>query len=140
VLWQGDKVILHHAPLAVDFFFALSGFVIGYAYDDRWSRMSVGQFLRLRLVRLHPLVILGVLLGFASYLLDPGAPEQAIALSRVVVALVMGLLIPLGHSQPLDRYPSAQWPVLEPVAGIPGQPRLCAGAAPLVDARSAHSR
>ncbi|GHC89871.1 acyltransferase family protein [Novosphingobium pokkalii] len=96
VLWQGDKVILHHAPLAVDFFFALSGFVIGYAYDDRWGRMSVGQFLRLRLVRLHPLVILGVLLGFASYLLDPwGAPEQAIALSRVVVALVMGLaLIP----------------------------------------------
>jgi hypothetical protein len=62
--------------------------------------MSVGQFLRLRLVRLHPLVILGVLLGFASYLLDPwGAPEQAIALSRVVVALVMGLaLIPPGHS------------------------------------------
>ncbi|MCW1988413.1 UNVERIFIED_ORG: peptidoglycan/LPS O-acetylase OafA/YrhL [Sphingomonas sp. R1F5B] len=94
VLWQGDKVVLHHAPLAVDFFFALSGFVIGYAYDDRWGRMGVGQFLRLRLVRLHPLVILGVLLGFASYLLDPlGAPEQAIALSRVVVALVMGLAL-----------------------------------------------
>ncbi len=31
VNWDGAKVILHHAPLAVDFFFALSGFVIGYA-------------------------------------------------------------------------------------------------------------
>ena len=38
--WQGSKVLLHHAPLAVDFFFALSGFVIGYAYDDRWAAMS----------------------------------------------------------------------------------------------------
>ena len=28
--------ILNHGYLAVDFFFVLSGFVIGYAYDDRW--------------------------------------------------------------------------------------------------------
>ena len=27
-----------HGYLAVDFFFVLSGFVIGYAYDDRWKR------------------------------------------------------------------------------------------------------
>lgn len=31
--------IINHGYLAVDFFFALSGFVIGYAYDDRWDRM-----------------------------------------------------------------------------------------------------
>src|ERR1700735_4951656 len=36
---QVSKVLLHHAPLAVDFFFALSGFVMGYAYDDRWATM-----------------------------------------------------------------------------------------------------
>ena len=30
--------LLNHGYLAVDFFFALSGFVIGYAYDDRWGR------------------------------------------------------------------------------------------------------
>lgn len=29
-----------HGYLAVDFFFVLSGFVIGYAYDDRWNRMT----------------------------------------------------------------------------------------------------
>ena len=27
--------IINHGYLAVDFFFVLSGFVIGYAYDDR---------------------------------------------------------------------------------------------------------
>ena len=29
--------IINHGYLAVDFFFVLSGFVIGYAYDDRWD-------------------------------------------------------------------------------------------------------
>ena len=33
--------VLNHGYLAVDFFFVLSGFVIGYAYDDRWNRMSL---------------------------------------------------------------------------------------------------
>lgn len=32
-----------HGYLAVDFFFALSGFVLGYAYDDRWGKMSKFQ-------------------------------------------------------------------------------------------------
>ena len=31
--------IINHGYLAVDFFFMLSGFVIGYAYDDRWDRI-----------------------------------------------------------------------------------------------------
>ncbi len=79
VMWDGAKVVLHHAPLAVDFFFALSGFVIGYAYDDRWERMNTGRFLALRLIRLHPLVILGALLGLASYLFDPFAGTAQVA-------------------------------------------------------------
>lgn len=28
---------INHGYLAVDFFFMLSGFVVGYAYDDRWK-------------------------------------------------------------------------------------------------------
>ncbi len=35
--------ILNHGYLAVDFFFVLSGFVIGYAYDDRWDNMGIFQ-------------------------------------------------------------------------------------------------
>ena len=36
-----DQVI-NHGYLAVDFFFVLSGFVVGYAYDDRWNKMFIG--------------------------------------------------------------------------------------------------
>ena len=58
-----------HAHLAVDFFFALSGFVIAYAYDDRWGKMSHWDFAKRRLMRLHPLVVLGCVLGFSVYLI-----------------------------------------------------------------------
>jgi hypothetical protein len=34
----GNIETLNHGYLAVDFFFILSGFVIGYAYDDRWGK------------------------------------------------------------------------------------------------------
>lgn len=123
VFWDGAKVILHHAPLAVDFFFMLSGFVIGYAYDDRWRRMTVGHFLTLRLIRLHPLVILGVLLGFASYLLDPLAgTAQDVPLQRVLVALMLGLLLLPAPSLPnrwSDTHPlnGPCWSLLQEYVG-----------------------
>lgn len=59
--------IINHGYLAVDFFFVLSGFVIGYAYDDRWDRMSVGGFFKRRLIRLHPMVIMGTVIGASLY-------------------------------------------------------------------------
>ncbi len=37
----GTDQPINHGYLAVDFFFVLSGFVIGYAYDDRWNQMSM---------------------------------------------------------------------------------------------------
>ena len=55
--------MLNHGYLAVDFFFVLSGFVVGYAYDDRWGKMSIGGFFKRRLIRLHPMVIAGAMLG-----------------------------------------------------------------------------
>lgn len=54
---------LNHGYLAVDFFFALSGFVIGYAYDDRWGQMTLKDFFKRRIVRLHPMVVFGSLWG-----------------------------------------------------------------------------
>lgn len=57
--------IINHGYLAVDFFFILSGFVIGYAYDHRLGGqgMSKQQFALRRLIRLHPMVIIGAILG-----------------------------------------------------------------------------
>lgn len=40
--------IINHGYLAVDFFFMLSGFVIGYAYDKRMETLSTWEFLKRR--------------------------------------------------------------------------------------------
>jgi peptidoglycan/LPS O-acetylase OafA/YrhL len=62
---------MSHGYLAVDFFFLLSGFVIGYAYDDRWKTMSLQEFFKARLIRLHPMVILGAVIGAICFWFDP---------------------------------------------------------------------
>ena len=58
---------INHGYLAVDFFFILSGFVIGYAYDDRWKKMTVTEFLKRRLIRLHPMVVIGAVIGAVMF-------------------------------------------------------------------------
>ena len=63
------KQIVNHGYLAVDFFYVLSGFVIGYAYDDRWDKMSLWDFYKRRLIRLHPMVIAGTFMGVCYYFL-----------------------------------------------------------------------
>jgi len=54
---------INHGYLAVDFFFILSGFVVGYAYDDRWKTMTISEFIKRRFIRLHPMVVMGALIG-----------------------------------------------------------------------------
>ncbi|HMR84117.1 MAG TPA: acyltransferase, partial [Niabella sp.] len=61
------KQLINHGYLAVDFFFLLSGFVIGYAYDDRWGKMTLKDFFRRRLIRLHPMIIMGMIIGAAGF-------------------------------------------------------------------------
>jgi len=57
--------IIDHGYLAVDFFFILSGFVIGYAYDERLKQglLSTSDFFKRRFIRLHPMVVAGTLIG-----------------------------------------------------------------------------
>lgn len=104
---------MHHGYLAVDFFFLLSGFVVGYAYDDRWDRMTVWEFFKIRLVRLHPLVILGTVIGAIGFWFDPftpllpGVPHVSI-LKLIGVMLVSFTLLPApdvrgwNETHPLD--------------------------------------
>ncbi|MEG1738590.1 MAG: acyltransferase [Odoribacter sp.] len=54
---------INHGYLAVDFFFILSGFVIGYAYDDRWGTMKTKDFIKRRIIRLQPMVVMGAIIG-----------------------------------------------------------------------------
>lgn len=66
---------LNHGYLAVDFFFVLSGFVVGYAYDDRWNRMSLWYFAKRRLIRLHPMLIIGTLVGLLMFYFTGDHPD-----------------------------------------------------------------
>jgi peptidoglycan/LPS O-acetylase OafA/YrhL len=66
-----SKSFVGHGYLAVDFFFCLSGFVIAYAYDTRIEKIGIVPFLKLRLIRLHPLVIIGAVLGLLTFIFDP---------------------------------------------------------------------
>lgn len=85
-----------HGFLAVDFFFCLSGFVIAYAYDDRIKRIGRIEFFKSRLIRLHPLVIVGSILGLIAYLIDPFASDRVMSsgLMLLVLFLSSALLIP----------------------------------------------
>lgn len=60
-----------HAHLAVDFFYALSGFVIAHAYQGRMAAMGFANFIKTRVIRLHPMVVAGTLFGLVAYLADP---------------------------------------------------------------------
>src|SRR5690242_20549587 len=66
VIGNYSQLFIGHGWLAVDFFFCLSGFVIGYAYDDRIGAMGLRKFARVRLIRLHPMVVFGSVLGLVA--------------------------------------------------------------------------
>ncbi len=91
--------IVNHGYLAVDFFFVLSGFVIGYAYDDRWDRMSLGNFFRRRLIRLHPMVVMGSIIGLLLFYFGVTAfPMIAeIPVWKVLLMAVLGCLLIPSH-------------------------------------------
>ena len=93
---EGGGVInvFNHGYMAVDFFFMLSGFVISYAYDDRWNKMSMGDFFKRRLVRLHPMIVMGAIIGLTTFLLGGGVkwdgsvtPMSGVALAFFLTCL-----------------------------------------------------
>ena len=114
---------INHGYLAVDFFFVLSGFVIGYAYDDRWDKMSLGNFFKRRLIRLHPMLMFGTLFGALMFYFEGDMPgcEKILQTPWWMLAAVMlwgFTLIPLpksldirgwGEMHPLNN---AQWTLM----------------------------
>lgn len=124
-----DKQILNHGYLAVDFFFVLSGFVIGYAYDDRWGRMTTWDFFKRRLIRLQPMVILGTLIG-AFWFYFGAAPGFELVMQtpwwKLFLIMVLGcIMFPTPPSmdirgwKEINSLNGAQWSLLwEYVANI----------------------
>ena len=108
----------NHGHLGVDFFFMLSGFVISYAYDDRWKTtrlqdykttsggvLSICSFFKRRLIRLQPMVVMGALIGLITYLIQGGVrwdgTQMPIHWTMIAFLLAM-FLIPAYPGAPYD--------------------------------------
>ena len=108
--------IINHGYLAVDFFFLLSGFVVAYAYDDRWSKMTQWDFYKRRLVRLQPMVVMGSIIGAALFYfgVSPAFPNIAgTPVWEVLLLMVIGAtLIPVPISMDIRG-----WQEMHPLNG-----------------------
>ncbi|NCI45184.1 acyltransferase family protein [Sediminibacterium soli] len=109
-------MFINHGYLAVDFFFVLSGFVIGYAYDDRWGRMRTGGFFRRRLIRLHPMVVAGMIVGALLFYSQAGTLWPMISETpfwKMLLVTVIGLtLVPIPSSMDIRG-----WHEMHPLNG-----------------------
>lgn len=69
--WFGGEMFMQHAPLAVDFFFLLSGFVLAHAYSKRLAVSGAFlPFVRDRILRLHPMLIVGAITALIVTLIE----------------------------------------------------------------------
>lgn len=83
-------IVINHGYLAVDFFFILSGFVVGYAYDDRIGKsMSLWQFAKRRLIRLHPMIVLAAVLGAISFFVERDVLGNGEAVPGALILLAL---------------------------------------------------
>lgn len=110
------KLIINHGYLAVDFFFVLSGFVVGYAYDDRWGKMSLADFFKRRLIRLHPMIVVGMIIGAIMFYFQDSAffpGIHAVPVGKMLLVMLVGFtLLPLPVSMDIRG-----WAEMHPLDG-----------------------
>lgn len=109
--------IINHGYLAVDFFYVLSGFVVGYAYDDRWGKMTLGGFFKRRLIRLHPMVVMGMIIGAVTFYMQGGATlfpmiSQVPVWKMLLIFIIGCTLIPVPVSMDIRG-----WQEMHPLNG-----------------------
>lgn len=100
-LYHYHPAFLPGAYLAVDFFFALSGFVLVNSYRHRFEAgLTAWHFIRIRMIRMYPLHLAGVAIGvcFAMQRVIRHAPDH-MKLAEFLSAL---LLNPLMLPSPLS--------------------------------------
>ena len=111
ISWQTHLGPMHFAPLLVDFFFVLSGFVMIHTYRSRLESLAaVRKFLTLRLGRLYPLHLATLLCWLLIELAKRAAASGGIEVApgeRTVGSFIANLL--LIHA--LGPFNGAQWNV-----------------------------
>jgi peptidoglycan/LPS O-acetylase OafA/YrhL len=116
--YSGDRFhqIINHGYLAVDFFFVLSGFVVAYAYDDRWGKMTQWDFYKRRLIRLQPMVIIGTIIGAILFYFQASGAFPLIAgtpLWKMLLVMLVGFtMLPLPISMDIRG-----WQEMHPLNG-----------------------
>lgn len=99
------------AALAVDFFYVLSGFVIAFAYEDglRKRSLSLSKFTAVRIVRLYPLLLLGVAMG-SVLALGAAVFQDSITLTEWFSITVLAVLL-------LPSFVIPEWSTAYPLNG-----------------------
>ena len=91
--WLGVPGLATNSGLAVDLFFCLSGYVLCVAYQDRLNHgLSEMAFLKVRLIRLWPLMALATVMSFVFVGLRLVVKDQSINIDLLILALVLGIL------------------------------------------------
>ena len=107
LVWPTTVNEFYHSFLGVDFFFILSGFVMGYAYDKRLSspplstagdgieRLTTWGFIKRRLIRLHPMVVMGVLIGAVAFAIQGFTKWDGteVTTQALMLATLLGLFL-----------------------------------------------
>lgn len=111
------KMYVNHGYLAVDFFFLLSGYVIAHAYDDRWNKMTVKDFFKRRLIRLHPMIIIGMTIGAITFYFQKSdilfPPLGATPVWKMLLVMLIGYtLLPVPLSMDIRG-----WQEMHPLDG-----------------------
>jgi peptidoglycan/LPS O-acetylase OafA/YrhL len=99
--------LFSNASPGVDLFFVLSGFVIAHCYEPGLqTTLTYGRYLRIRMIRLYPTIVIGGLAGAAAAMLI-GHHERF----DIVEALPLQLLLIPMFSAAIDCYPmnAATW-------------------------------
>ena len=96
------------AYLAVDIFFILSGFVIAHAYETKLqdAKISLREFVLIRLIRLYPLFLLSVAFSAVvhAYPLLTGRPSEFEDIWQLAAAVIKtALFIPNHATGPNDN-------------------------------------
>jgi len=109
----GYRDAIPNGHLAVDFFFCLSGFVVCHAYERKLlAGLGLVDFVKLRVIRLYPMILIGLAIGFAVFVVRIPLQHHRDWISGGLLSLLVnGALLP---SPFLTMGYDAAWPLNGP--------------------------